>query len=213
MCHSGRMSEGYRGSERTLRAPDAARNRATANLAALRRVLIVHEGRDASVASMLDAKSLRRLLFPAATLPMMGGCDYVARPAIDASRCEAPDYTVALAGSIDEIQIWAGNQDGFAPTPLLVSQDHDKIAATAAFFLDRSDQWYIAAGETYDPASRRSGSEFTIKFLRDGEERAYIGWGHSYLETAGCGFEVVRPLSPPDRPELFHLVLDSPQGP
>jgi hypothetical protein len=183
------------------------------NWAVPRCALIVHERRAASVASMVDAKSLRRLLFSATTLLMMGGCDYVAGPAIDASRCEAPDYQVALAGGIDEMQVWAGNQDGFAPTPLLVSQDPDRIAATAAFFLDRSDQWYIAAGETYDPASRRSGSEFTIKFLREGKERAYIGWGHSYLETAGCGFEVVRPLSPPDRPELFHLVFDAPQRP
>jgi hypothetical protein len=142
----------------------------------------------------------------------MGGCDRVVGPAIDTSRCETPDYLAALAGNIDEVQVWAGNQDGFAPAPLLVSQDPEKITLIAAFFRDRGDHWYVAAGETYDPASRRSGSEFTIRFLSEGEERSYIGWGYSYLETAGCGFEVVRPLSPPDRPELFHLVFESPLG-
>ena len=143
----------------------------------------------------------------------MGGCERVISPAIDISRCEAPDYLAALAGSIDEIEIWAGNRGGFAPSALLVSQDQGKITALAAFFLERREDWYIAAGETYDPSSRRSGSEFTIRFMSRGEERAYIGWGYSYLETSGCGFEVVRPLSPPDRPQLYHLAFDTPLRP
>jgi hypothetical protein len=162
---------------------------------------------------MLVATTLSRFLALAAALVVIGGCDPVAGPVVDTSRCETPDYPAALAGGIDEIQIWAGNQDGLAPMPLLVSQDQDKIASIAAFFLARTDYWYVGAGETYDPASRRSGSEFTIRFLSQGEERSYIGWGYTYLETAGCGFEVVRTLSPPDRPELFHLVFESPLRP
>jgi hypothetical protein len=91
-------------------------------------------------------------------------CDGTIQPVVDSSRCDAPDYQAALVGSIDEVQIWAGNQAGLAPEPLLISVDQEKIATIAEFFLDRSDHWYIAAGETYDPASRRRGSEFTLRF-------------------------------------------------
>lgn len=144
------------------------------------------------------------------SLLMMAACDGAIEHRADPSRCESLDFRSALAGDIDEIQVWAGNQAGFAPQPLLTHTDREKIASITGFFLERSDLWYIAAGETYDPASRRSGSEFTIRFFSGGSQRAYIGWGHTYLETPGCGFEVVRPLSPPDRPELMHLIFDTP---
>lgn len=153
--------------------------------------------------------SLRGLLI-SLSLVMVAACDGGVGPAVDTSRCEAPDFAGALVGDIDEIQVWAGNQGGFAPEPLLISREREKIGSIAEFFLDRSDHWYVAAGETYDPASRRSGSEFTIRFMSAGRERAYVGWGYTYLETPGCGFEVVRPLSPPDRPGLMHLVFDVP---
>jgi hypothetical protein len=151
-----------------------------------------------------------RALLASLSLLMTAACDGTFQPLVDASRCEEPDYQAALPGNIDEVQIWAGNQTALAPEPLLVSVDQEKIASIAEFFLDRRDHWYIAAGETYDPATRRSGSEFTLRFMSAGREQAYIGWGYAYLESHGCGFEVVRPLSPPDRSGLMRVVFDVP---
>ena len=78
---------------------------------------------------MFVALAQCRSLLLAAVLAAMGGCERVISPAIDISRCDAPDYLAALAGSIDEIEIWAGNRGGFAPSALLVSQDQGKITA------------------------------------------------------------------------------------
>lgn len=159
---------------------------------------------------MFQPKPLRSFFLAAAVFAMLG-CERAGGPAVDASRCAAPDYVTALVETIDEVQVFAGNQDGLAPSPLVINRNPEDIQAIASFFLERADLWYVAAGETYDPATRRSGAEFTIRFLSAGVEQTYVGWGMTYLETPGCGFEVVRPLSPPDRPELLHLLFGAPR--
>ncbi|MGI9385863.1 MAG: hypothetical protein ACR2OX_00390 [Methyloligellaceae bacterium] len=140
----------------------------------------------------------------------VAACDDLVAVGLQASKCEVLAYPAVLSAGVDEFKVWAGNREGFAAAPLLTSTGPDHVKRVANFFLKRRDGWYMGAGETYNPASRRAMSEFTIEFLRDGKRVVYIGWGYNYLETPGCGFEAVRVLPVADRPVLFHALFGSP---
>jgi hypothetical protein len=145
----------------------------------------------------------------AAALFMLGGCDGGVSP-IAASDCAAPDYLSLQNSAADSFAVFAGSSATRNDTALLVVDDQKNVDALQGFLLSRNDGWHIGAGETYDPATRISGSEFTIDFRRDGKVIASFGLGDSYFETPGCGYEVLRPISPEDRARVMNLVFGTP---
>ena len=84
-----------------------------------------------------------------------------------------------------------------------------RIAALQAFLLERVDGWFIAAGETYDPNSRKASSVITAVFKSGDTAIAQFGYSPATLETPGCDVEVILVLSPADNEKVFELLSEA----
>lgn len=129
---------------------------------------------------------------------------------VQTGQCATPLFLAALESDVDELQIWPGNREGFARMPLLTIADKARIAKVKKFFERKRSGWYIPAKQSEIEPTRMATSEYTVKILKDGKVIAYIGWGYNYLETLGCGTEVVMVLPVLQRPALLNAVFGTP---
>lgn len=147
---------------------------------------------------------LKRLLLTAALALLANGC-IKAGPSL---QCEALDFKVLSGKQISEIDIYDGNRDRMAPQPRVTIHDPARIAALQSFLLGHEDGWFVAAGETYDPNSRKANSVITAVFKSGDETVARFGYSPAFLETPGCDFEVILILSPADNERILDLLGD-----
>lgn len=140
-------------------------------------------------------------------LAALTGCGFVLVDGENPSLCAQPDFVLRLQNGVDRIEVWEGNRHGFAREPRDVFTETAAVQALLGFVLERDDAWFIAAGETYDPATRRSGAAHTLKFMRGTQEVAYVATNQTYLETPGCGYEVSRVLNVADQQAWHALVF------
>jgi hypothetical protein len=84
-----------------------------------------------------------------------------------------------------------------------------RIAALQAFLLERVDGWFIAAGETYDPKSRKATSVITAVFKSGDTAIARFGYSPALLETPGCEVEVILVLSPAESEKVSELLSEA----
>lgn len=68
---------------------------------------------------------------------------------------------------------------------------------------------FIAAGETYDPNSRKASSVLTAVFKSGDTAIAQFGYSPALLETPGCDVEVILVLSPADNVKVFELLSEA----
>lgn len=142
----------------------------------------------------------RRVLFAAAICLFAASCIEAGPP----PQCDALAYKALSGQEISTIEIHDGNRDRRSPEPRVILRDPDQIAALQAFLLERVDGWFIAAGETYDPDSRKANSVITAVFKSDDTAVAQFGYSPAFLETPGCDHQVIFILTPADN----ELILD-----
>lgn len=124
-------------------------------------------------------------------------------------QCDALDFKALSGEPISTIEIYDGNRDRRSPEPRLTLRDPAQIAALQAFLLERVDGWFIAAGETHDPNSRKATSVITAVFKSGDTAIARFGYSPALLETPGCEVEVILVLSPADNEKVFELLSEA----
>lgn len=107
----------------------------------------------------IPAKSPRGFLAAALCL-LTAGCTEAGPP----PQCDALDFRALSGEPLSAVEIHDGNRDRGSPEPHLTLSDPARIAALQAFLLERVDGWFIAAGETHDPNSRKASSVITAVF-------------------------------------------------
>lgn len=147
---------------------------------------------------------LRRVLLAASLALLATGC-IKAGPL---PQCDALGFNALHGQQISEIEIYDGNRDRIAPEPRVTIRDPARIAALQSFLLEHQDGWFIAAGETHDPNSRKANSVITAVFKSGDEAVARFGYGPALLETPGCDLEVILILSPADNEKILDLIED-----
>lgn len=150
--------------------------------------------------------SKSRYGFLAAALCLLAaGCIEAGPP----PQCDALGYKALYGQPISTIEIYDGNRDRRAPEPRATIRDPAQISALQTFLLERVDGWFIAAGETYDPNSRKANAEITAVF-KDGDTAiAQFGYSPAFLETPGCDFEAILILTPADNELILDLLGDA----
>jgi len=141
--------------------------------------------------------------FLAATISLFAaGCIKAGPP----SQCDALEYTALSGQQISAIEIYDGNSERRSPEPRVTLRDPAQISALQSFLLARTDGWFIPAGETHDPQTRKPSSVITAVF-KDGDAAiAQFGYSPAVLETSGCDFEVILILSPADNERTVELL-------
>jgi hypothetical protein len=147
---------------------------------------------------------LRRVFLAAALALLATGC-IKAGPL---PQCDALGFKALSGKQISEIEIYDGNRDRMAPEPRVTIRDPARIAALQSFLLGHEDGWFIAAGETYEPNSRKANSVITAVFKSGDEAVARFGYSPAFLETPGCDIEVILILSPADNERILDLLGD-----
>jgi hypothetical protein len=151
----------------------------------------------------ISAKSRHSLI--AALCLCAAGCIDAGPP----PQCDALDFKALSGEPISTIEIYDGNRDRRSPEPRLTLRDPAQIAALQAFLLERVDGWFIAAGETYDPKSRKATSVITAVFKSGDTAIARFGYSPALLETPGCEVEVILVLSPADSEKVSELLSEA----
>jgi hypothetical protein len=151
----------------------------------------------------ISAKSRHSLI--AALCLCAAGCIEAGPP----PQCDALDFKALSGEPISTIEIYDGNRDRRSPEPRLTLRDPAQIAALQAFLLERVDGWFIAAGETYDPKSRKATSVITAVFKSGDTAIARFGYSPALLETPGCEVEVVLVLSPAESEKVSDLLSEA----
>lgn len=123
-------------------------------------------------------------------------------------QCDELGFKALSGKQIDEIEIYDGNRDRIAPDPRVTIRDPARIAALQSFLLGHDDGWFVAAGETHDPNSRKANSIVTAVFKSGDEAIARFGYSPAFLETPGCDYEVILILSPADNAKILDLLED-----
>ncbi len=153
---------------------------------------------------MLTAKSHRALLAAAFCL-ITASCIEAGPP----PQCDALTFKALSGQPVSAIEIYDGNRDRRAPEPRVTLRDPAQIAALRAFLLERVDGWFIAAGETYDPDTRKANAEITAVFKSGDTAIAEFGYSRAFLETPGCDHEVILILTPADNAKIVELLAEA----
>ncbi len=135
------------------------------------------------------------------------GCN----PTAQIPYCENLGFLQLRTANANTLSVFEGHYRARSPKPVRTITDAATIAGVQQFLLERTDGWFIAAGETYDPNSREPTSEHLVILAQASSNTvAYLGRlgvAPGNLETPGCGYEVVRPLSPGDYADLMRLLF------
>ncbi len=145
----------------------------------------------------------RRSGFFAAALCLLAASCIEAGPP---PQCHALAFKALSGQPVSAIEIYDGNRNRRSPGPRLTLRDPAQIAALQAFLLERVDGWFIAAGETYDPDSRKANAMITAVFKSGDTAIAQFGYSPTFLETPGCDHEVILILTPADNAEIVELL-------
>jgi hypothetical protein len=152
----------------------------------------------------ISAKSRRGFLAAALCL-LAAGCIEAGQ----VPQCDALDFKALSGEPVSAVEIYDGNRDRRSAEPRLTLRDPARIAALQAFLLERVDGWFIAAGETHDPNSRKASSVITAVFKSGDTAIAQFGYTPALLETPGCDVEVILVLSPADNEKVFELLSEA----